>query len=491
MIKSWKYIDEILNQFRGCFSREATFQWFMIAIAGLMTRSDHSGVTSIMRELLIDPCKYTSLVHFFHSKGWLLSTIREKWLEIVKTSGIVSYIHGRIVLIGDGVMQAKEASRTPGVKKLHQQSANSTKSEYIRGMLFGGLGILVGGAAKLFCLPLSMSIHDGNEAILKWKSSEYKDDSHVTRLIREACKSAKALGESCWLLMDAYFLSEPGLRAIIEETEKAGKELVVLITRAKDSYTGWWKPDGSIRHKDGTVKNPKIRDAFKIYDLFYKKAESFIEETLTIYGERRKVKYLCVNLLWRKGFFQEIRFVLVDMDGVKTILASTGLDLDPRTIIELYCYRFKIETLFRAFKQVLGGFSCRFWCGRMPIYKPFAKAAQMAAVLAEVTDKISQDSIKSTYDAIEAFVLFACIAMGLIQLCSLKFYNEINKNEKHWLRSKSSTIPSEETTQICLRYSLRTLCDKCDALALVTAIQDHRPSTYLLSDDTDVEIKTA
>ena len=484
MKTTWRFINETLIQFRNCFSREATFQWFMIVIAGLMTRSDHQGVTSILRELLLDPSKYTSLVHFFHSEAWLLSTIREKWLEIVKSSGLISYINGRMVLIGDGVKQAKEANRMPGVKKLHQESADSTKSEYIRGILFGGLGILVGGAAKLFCLPLSMSIHEGNEAILKWKKSEYKDDSHITRLIREACKSAKALGESCWLLMDAYFLSEPGLKAIAEETAKAGKELVVLITRAKDSYTGWWKPDGSIRNKDGTVKNPKIRDAFKIFDLF-KKVDSFTEETLTVYGERKKVKYLCVNLLWRKGFFQEIRFVLVDMDGVRSILASTSLDLDPCTIIELYCYRFKIETFFRAFKQILGGFSCHFWCGRMPIYKPFAKAVEMAAALAEVTGKTSRDSIICTYDAIEGFVLFACIAMGLIQLCSLKFSFEINKNEKHWLRTKSSTIPSEETTQICLRYSLRTLCDKYDDLALVTAIQEHRTSTYLQFGDTD------
>ena len=81
--------------------------------------------------------------------------------------------------------------------------------------------------------------------------------------------------------------------------------------------------------------------------------------------------------------------------------------------------------------------------------------------------------------------------MGLIQLCSLKFYDEINKNEKHWLRTKSSTIPSEETTQICLRYSLRTLCDKCDDLALVTAIHGHRSSSHLQFNEFSDETKTA
>jgi hypothetical protein len=230
----------------------------------------------------------------------------------------------------------------PGVKKLHQESADSTKDEYIRGILFGGLGILVGGAAKLFCLPLSMSIHDGNASILQWKNSEYKDDSHVTRLIKEACKAAQAIAEPCWLLMDAYFLSEPGLKAITKATAEAGKELVTLITRAKDNYCAWWKPDVPILNADGAPKNPKIRDSFRIMDLFRTKAADFVEETLTLYGEQKKVKYLCVNLLWRRGLYQEIRFVLVIMDGVESILACTGLNLDPRVIIELYCYRFKI-----------------------------------------------------------------------------------------------------------------------------------------------------
>ena len=479
MIKIWIYIDNILKEFRPCFSRKAPFAWFMIVIIGLMIRSDHLGVSSIIRELLLDPNKYTTLIHFFHSTAWSLEKIQAKWLNIVIDSGLVSYIHGRIVLIGDGVKQAKEASRTPGVKKLHQESANSTKGEYIRGILFGGLGVLVGGTAKLFCLPISMAIHDGNKAILEWKKSEYKDDTHVTRLIREACKSAMALGESCWLLMDSYFLSGPGLKVITEQRAKAGRELVTLITKARENYTAWWKPDGY--KPDGTGKKPKIRDSFHIYDLF-KQAEDFVEETLTVYGELMKVRYLCVNLLWNRDLFQEIRFVLVEMNGVKTILASTGLELDPRIIIELYCYRFKIETFFRAFKQVIAGFACHFWCGRMPIFKQFAKAEAMAAKLAAVTDEISRNSIMRTYDAIEGFVFFACISMGIIQLCSLKFSDLINQSEQRWLRTKTNSIPSEETTQLCLRFSFRNICNKCLNLALVTAIWSRRLANFVQHD---------
>jgi len=36
MIKIWMYIDDVLKEFRPCFSRKATFSWFMVVIIGLM-----------------------------------------------------------------------------------------------------------------------------------------------------------------------------------------------------------------------------------------------------------------------------------------------------------------------------------------------------------------------------------------------------------------------------------------------------------------------
>ena len=472
MIKIWRYINEQLIQFRSCFTREATFNWFLLVVVGLMTRSDHLGVTSIVRELMLNPAQYHNLIHFFRSDAWKLDDIKQEWLEIVNATGKIWRAYGMPILIGDGVKEPKEATRMPGVKKIHQESQDSSKSEYIRGQLFGGLGILIGNAAKLFSLPLSMSIHDGNDAILKWKKSEYQNDSHVTRLVREACKAASALGEKCWLLMDTYFLTGPTLKAISEESAKEGSVPVTLVTRAKSSYTAWWKPeDGGKVGKNG---KPRVQDSFKIMDLFRSKAEYFQEAILTLYGEQEKITYYCVDLLWNRDLFQEIRFVLVNMDGIQSILACTDLLMDPRKIIELYCYRFKIETMFRAFKQVLSGFACHFWTRRMPAFKPFAKAADMAATVQAVTADVSRDSIMKTYDAIEGFVFFACIAMGLIQICALSFSSTINNNEKRWMRTNSNSVPSEETTSINLRFTLSILFDNCDDLAIVKAIKERQ-----------------
>jgi len=45
---------------------------------------------------------------------------------------------------------AKEAKKIPGVKKLHQESDNSSKAPYIYGHHFGALGILAGWVKKRF-----------------------------------------------------------------------------------------------------------------------------------------------------------------------------------------------------------------------------------------------------------------------------------------------------------------------------------------------------
>ena len=480
----------MLVQFRNCFSREATFLWFLVVIVGLMTRSDHLGVTSIIRELMLDPGKYESLIHFFRSSAWKIDEIRQKWIKIVMDSGAIHRISGMPVLIGDGVKESKEAYRMPGVKNMRQESGNSAKSEFIRGHLFGGLGVLIGGVAKLFCLPISMTIHDGNNAILQWKESEYKDDSHVTRLVREACKVAFALGEKCWLLMDRYFLTGPALAAISEEVAKAGKALVVMITLAKSNYVAWWKPDDPNSVVIGKNGKPKPAKSFPIMDLFQTKADCFRESTLMIYGKLTKVRYYCVNLIWNQDLKQEIRFVLVYLNGSKSILACTALDLDPGKIIELYCFRFKIETLFRAFKQVLAGFSCHFWTKHMPYFNPFAKAEVMAAKVAEITDEVVKESIMNTFDAIEGFVMFACIAIGLIQLSALTFSNYINNNERFWKRTYSSSVPSEATTSANLRYALPILY-KCHDLALVRAIRSRRYNSDRSDSSSDNMLESA
>lgn len=157
----WKLLDEIFKKFKICFNREATFHWFVVIVIGFMIRSDSLGVTSVIRDLGISTNLYTTMMHFFRSDTWELNTLIFKWTEIVASIAPVYKQDGMTVLIGDGVKQSKEARKMPGVKKLHQESENSSKAEYIFGHMFGGVGVLIGGIAKMFCVPVSMKIHDG------------------------------------------------------------------------------------------------------------------------------------------------------------------------------------------------------------------------------------------------------------------------------------------------------------------------------------------
>ncbi len=128
-----QFMNENLERFRKCFSREAAFHWFVIVVAGLMVRTDHLGVTSFIREMGIRPGLYETMLHFFRAMSWELARVRQAWYEIVKGRAPVCREGEWNILIGDGVKQSKEARHMPGVKKLYQESEDSLKAAYIFG----------------------------------------------------------------------------------------------------------------------------------------------------------------------------------------------------------------------------------------------------------------------------------------------------------------------------------------------------------------------
>ena len=102
-------IEKVLDDFRNLFHRKATYQWFVILVIGFMVRYDHLGVTSVIRALSLDGNCYETMLHFFRSKAYQLSAIRQRWCEVVRGSGLLYQVDGKTVLIGDGVKQSKEA----------------------------------------------------------------------------------------------------------------------------------------------------------------------------------------------------------------------------------------------------------------------------------------------------------------------------------------------------------------------------------------------
>jgi hypothetical protein len=54
---------------RPAFSRDQTFFWFVVSVAGLSVRTDNLGVTSIVRALGLQEQCYDSLLDSFHSSA--------------------------------------------------------------------------------------------------------------------------------------------------------------------------------------------------------------------------------------------------------------------------------------------------------------------------------------------------------------------------------------------------------------------------------------
>ena len=430
-------------KFKECFSREASFKWFVIVIVGLMVRSDHLGVTSIVRELGINPVHYESMVHLFKASSWKIANIIGCWVKIVAKSGLLHRVHGKPLMMGDGVKESKEGRKIPCVKKLSQESENSRKSSYIHGHMFGSIGILLGTPKKFFCTLLSMRLHDGNSIISEWKGDELAKESHVVRIVREACQLAGHIGESCRLALDRYYLTVNAL----ETLRKFGNDMVHIVTKAKKNAVAYEQP---VR-KPGRGQPPKKGANVKLLDLFSTHADAFIKAKVNIYGKVQDVEFFVTDLIWGKKLYQKLRFVLVKYQGKCSILASTDLSLSGEQIIEIYAFRFKIESAFRELKQVIAGFAYRFWSRSMPKLDRFAKNDVMQHKLHSVSDSRHKSKIIDTFNAIEGFAMFAVIALGIIQLLSLHFHHTINASAFRWLRTTRNDIPSEATTADSLR----------------------------------------
>jgi len=287
-------------------------------------------------------------------------------------------------------------------------------------------------------------------------------------MIREAYKTAIQLKEQSYLVLDRYFMTGPALETLYEEASCVQIKLVDVITRAKMSYTVYEKQPGS----DNGVGRAKPGKSCHLYELF--KTQKFTTKELELYGEKKKVKYACVDMLWGKDLYQELRFVLVDIDGSYSIIVSTNLKLDPETIIKLYSIRFKIETCFRMFKNSFDGFGYHFWSSRMPILDRYDSAKETEAKLAMITDPEDRESIISAYKASETFANLNCLAMGLLQLSALTFTDEINASPIRWLRTYTNTVPSEESTAYALYESFCRMSQMWPQLGIFNIIDTKR-----------------
>ena len=274
-----KSLDNILIRFSSVFTYEAAFNWFVIVVFGFIIRFDHSGVTSFIRWLYLDPIHYDALLLFFRTNSWTIDNLSAHWISMSVTLFPVIQFNGRLLLIGDGIKISKEAFKMPGVKKLHQHSANSGKGAKIWGHHFNYIGILAGNQKKRFCVPLYGQLHEGVDIIRPEDGIDGKLAAIVTRMANLAIDTAKKTGNLCYIALDAYFSTGPMFSILKAAIDEKGKQIVHVITRAKSNYVGYTDREfASAKYDD--------EDKFKLMD-WSDYPEFFTALELNIYNESK------------------------------------------------------------------------------------------------------------------------------------------------------------------------------------------------------------
>jgi uncharacterized membrane protein len=282
-----------------------------------------------------------------------------------------------------------------------------------------------------------------------------------------------ALGKRCLLVLDAYFAIGPVFAILKQAKDAAGLPLVHIVTRAKNNVVAFTDAPP----KTGGRGRPRTYgQRLKLIELFDSQSQFFEQTPIELYGQMKQVGFLCLDLFW-KPVADKVRFVLVTDGPDRFILIGSDLTLSARDMILAYSYRFKIEVSFKVLKHLMGAFFYRFWTHAWP---RIGKATQ--SDLSGVNDESRQNLIADVADAIEAFVNFGCIATGILQMLALNFHETIWSRYMGWMRTVSSTIPSEEVVKSVIQqeyyHNFRTF--RTDAIYRIIMSKSRQPYEDIL-----------
>lgn len=429
----------IVAQLQSAFTRKRTFLWFAVCLVGMTIRPDLRGVTSIIRALGLNDFYYDRLLDFFHSKAVRIDRLASRWCTIIMTAlpaAMLPKVNGRPIFIGDGIKKAKAGRKMPAVKKLHQESANNTKPEFIYGHSCQAIALLVGYAQCFFALPLTCRIHEG----LVFSNRETKSllDKMVD-LVRSL-----AITTPYYLVLDAYYASKVIVRGLIDNEAH-------LITHVRSNAVAY-RP---AKPKNEKRRGPKRKYGEKIkLKTLFKDRSCFFEAPSPVYGETDvSIRYRSLDLLWRPvGLL--VRFVLVihPLRGSK-IFMSTDLSLLPLDVIRIYGFRFKIEVSFKQALYTIGAYAYHFWMAMMTP-RPNKSGNQY---LHRKSEKYRAD-VRRKMRAYHCHLQLGAIAQGMLHYLSLSCTKMVWDAFGSWLRTiREGIFPSEQITALALKNSIPEL----------------------------------
>ena len=427
----WSWVEPL----RAACSRSRSFLWLLVSLAGVSIRSDLLGVTSIVRALGLRADCYDRLLDFFHSRAVDPDALCRCWVKTVfaRMPGILR-VHGRPVLLGDGIKIPKRGRKMPAVKLLHQVSESNTKPEYIMGHSIQAVSVLVSAASTFFAVPLSARIHEG----LVFSNRDKRTLPKKFLCLVEAL----GIAEPVYLVADAYYACHAMALGLID----AGSHLISRLR--KNSVAFEPVPQTGAKRKRGRPKffGRKIR-LFSLFD----NPDGWSTADSPVYGETNVIiRYRCLDLIWRP-IRRLARFVLVDhpLRG-RIIFLCTDLNLNPVEIIRLYGLRFKIELSFKQAVRTLGAYSYHFWMSTMN--KIAARSGDQ--YLHRKTDQY-RAAVRRKLAAYHRFIQTAIIAQGVLQCIATTSPALVWSSFGSWLCTVRPGIPpSEMVVMIALRNSL-------------------------------------
>ena len=420
------YLEGMLRALRPAFTRQATFAWFVVAFAGVVTRTEVYGVSSFVRALSLAPVYYPALLHFFHSTAWTAERLYRHWEAWLIQQPVIDQVAGRVVLLGDHTKQPKDGRRMPGVTTLHQDSETSSKPSFFRGHHWGCLSLLGQAHGKRFALPLWAEIHP-----------EEASDSRATRLVHVAAAIGLRLGVKLFLVLDAFFAVGPVFLAAA-----ASNGALHILTRAKKNVVAYQQPPKPRPHRRGRrrIYGRKL----KLMKLFDSCPDEFLSAKAIVYQQKETVRYLVLDLIWKpaKGL---VRFVLIETSRGRLILMSSDLTLEPLLALSLYTARVRIESLFASVKNLLGGLAYHFWSRYLA---PVSRRPTRGSHPTPISSR--PDRTANTLAAIEKFMALHLVVLGTLQLLAATCANAVSRHAHCWLRTPSGALPSDFISRTAL-----------------------------------------
>ena len=437
-----------------------------------MMRSDIRGVTSVISSLRLEPKLYHTMLHFFRSDAYKISDIYDKWIRLLLTLMDLVEISDRLLILGDHLKMPKEGRRMPGIQVLHQESQNAGKSEFTEGHIIAHISAVAVNGKTHRSIPL---ISQRQESPPKIEGTNKPDgDTIITQMIDLAIQAVNSFtGKKAVIALDAYFAKASAFEAAAKAVSAAGEKLLAIVTRAPSDTVAYNVPSQPPKQGRG---QPRIYgDKVQLYSLFSNMTK-FTETTMLLYGKKTKVRYQCLDLIWKptKGL---LRFVLVEMNGKdRCVLMSSDLEMSPTEIIIVYGLRFKIESSFNEQKNHMGCFSYRFWTTALLKKKKWKKQESSA-------DEKKKERVDNAKRAIEAFICLSTIATGILTIIAFKHNREIWQRYRGWIKTLRITIPSTAITKETLAQEFPLFVRIAGNLPLCSIINTRLRKTEFFYED--------